>query len=405
MKHIYTLLLLIFSFSGFSQDIINDTFTMEPGYANMVFYNMSEGVVGTAPLADWHVAFDVSPMGSSIRINGGMGINLYEYGPAEEWDNVDVMSWMPGDALYNDQTSWSASAFNQNGDGGFDLGWGDYNVVTHVVTGDKVYLLQTLEGDLFKVQPQSLASGVYTFRSAPADGGDETVISVDKDDFEGNHFAYYALGESAAVDLEPNSAWDFLFTRYIEDLGDQYYYGVAGALMSRGTSVQQLDGLDDPYVDGEIDPDAAVTVTNEVGHDWKEYQFGVGYSIANDRCYIVNSVSGEQWRMVFTGFGGTTDGLVELGKVLEATPSDVGSIAPMAAQVYPNPARTGQAIQLDWTGDHPQTISIVDAMGRTIQAPHLANKGGVIAEGLPPGWYRVLVTSQHSTQSVSLIVQ
>ena len=94
MKHFWTLIALSLSLHSLSQDVINDTFSMEPGYANMVFYNRSEGVVGTAPLANWHIAFDVAPMGSSIRINGGMGVSLYEYGDADSWDNVDVSSFL-----------------------------------------------------------------------------------------------------------------------------------------------------------------------------------------------------------------------------------------------------------------------------------------------------------------------
>ena len=404
MKHFWTLLALFLSLHSFSQDVINDTFSMEPGYANMVFYNMSDGVVGTAPLANWHIAFDVAPMGSSIRINGGMGVNLYEYGDADTWDNVDVSSFS-GTALYNDQTSWAAGAFNQNGDGGFDLGWGDYNVVTHVVTGDKVYVLQNLDGDWFKVQPQSLASGVYTLRSAPVDGGNETVVTVNKDDYEGKNFAYYTLGAAAAEDLEPNEAWDFMFTRYMEDLGDNYYYGVAGALMSRATSVQQLDGLEDPFVDGEADADAFVTTTNEVGHDWKEYQFGAGYTLASDRCYIVNSVSGEQWRMVFTGFGGTTDGVVELGKVLEtSTPSSVFENTSETAKLYPNPAITGQPIQFEWAGVDQMYIQIVDAMGRTVHTLQSPSFRTTLSTGLPSGWYRVVASSDQDRQSHTLIV-
>ena len=62
MKHFWTLLALFLSLHSFSQDVINDTFSMEPGYANMVFYNMSEG-----PAIEIHV-FNYMIEGPAIEI-------------------------------------------------------------------------------------------------------------------------------------------------------------------------------------------------------------------------------------------------------------------------------------------------------------------------------------------------
>ena len=72
--------------------------------------------------------------------------------------------------------------------------------------------------------------------------------------------------------------------------------------------------------------------------------------------------------MVFTGFGGTTDGVVELGKVLQtSTPSSVSENTNEISNLYPNPAIAGQPIQFEWAGVDQMTIQIVDAMGRTAQ--------------------------------------
>ena len=48
--------------SSKAQEITEDSFTMEAGYSNMVYYSLESGVVAQSPLADWHVALDVRPM-------------------------------------------------------------------------------------------------------------------------------------------------------------------------------------------------------------------------------------------------------------------------------------------------------------------------------------------------------
>ena len=94
------------------------------GNANMSFYSLANGELTQVPLADWHIALDVRAIGSTARINGGLGLKLYPYGSLAEWDNVDLTTWLPGEPYRNNQTDWSNAAFSQGGDGMFDLGWG-----------------------------------------------------------------------------------------------------------------------------------------------------------------------------------------------------------------------------------------------------------------------------------------
>ena len=109
--------------------------------------------------------------------------------------------------------------------------------------------------------------------------------------------------------------------------------------------------------------------------------------------------------MVFTGFGGTTDGVVELGKVLEtSTPSSVFENTNETAKLYPNPAIAGQPIQVEWTGVDQMTIQVVDAMGRTVQTLQSPSFRTTLSTGLPSGWYRVVTSSDQNRQSHTLIV-
>ena len=54
-----------------AQEVIYDSVVLSEGNANMSFYSLANGELSQVPLADWHLAADVRPMGASARINGG----------------------------------------------------------------------------------------------------------------------------------------------------------------------------------------------------------------------------------------------------------------------------------------------------------------------------------------------
>ena len=51
-----------------AQTVIEDSFSLEAGYEDMAFYSLETGVVAQSPLADWHLALDIRPMGSTASI-------------------------------------------------------------------------------------------------------------------------------------------------------------------------------------------------------------------------------------------------------------------------------------------------------------------------------------------------
>ncbi|MBN30386.1 MAG: hypothetical protein CL845_00090, partial [Crocinitomicaceae bacterium] len=241
-----------------AQDITYDEFSMNAGYENMVFYSMDSGVVGEEIMASWDLAFDVRSMGSSVRINGGQGTVLYNAGDLDAWDTIDdSFIEMAADLpqLRNDNISWSSGAFSQGGDGMFDLGWGVYDIVTHIITSDKVFVIALPDGTWKKIAILSLQSGTYSFQYANLDGTDYVEDQLSKSDYPDKLLAFYSIGDQSELDLEPNDNWDFLFLRYVEQIQPEVYYGVTGALVNPNTGVQMLEGLADPFTDGDMDAD------------------------------------------------------------------------------------------------------------------------------------------------------
>ncbi len=349
-----------------AQTVIEDSFSLEAGYEDMAFYSLETGVVAQSPLADWHIALDIRPMGSTARINCGTGMKLYPYGNLEQWLNVDFENWVAPAPLRNDHSDWSNAAFAQGGDGMFDLGWGVYDVITHEVESDKMYLIELPDGTWKQFALLSLIDGVYEFQVADIDGANETLLAINKADYEGKLFAYCNLSTGQILDLEPDAPWDFQFLTYTEDIGEGTYYAVVGALAHPNVMVQQVDDLYDPYTDGDYNIDSFSLATNEVGYDWKSYVPGAGYALESSRCYFVSANDGTVWRMVMTGFDGASTGNISIGKVEATVSSVVDPKQSLAIQAFPNPIESGQNLTLQAPQQFEQaTFRICTSSGAT----------------------------------------
>ena len=172
MNKIFTALLLFISLNLFSQ---NQSISLLPSYTNQSFYSLENGEVANLNNTDWDLAFSTATMSSSIRINAGMGTELYSYplGDTTDWNTFNssnLSNWLP---IYNSDTNWFVGAFDKNSTSMFDMGWGMYSMITHHVTGDSLYAIKTVGGDWKKLWIQKLANDEYTFKYANLDGTNE----------------------------------------------------------------------------------------------------------------------------------------------------------------------------------------------------------------------------------------
>ena len=122
----------------------SETITLGPGTINQSFYSLENGEIHSVDNMNWDLAFTLSQFSATIRINDGMGVSLYKYdgGDIDSWDDVDTLGVSSQTSLRNSEESWSDGAFNVNS-ADMDMGWGNYDPVTHFVTGDSIYLIQT----------------------------------------------------------------------------------------------------------------------------------------------------------------------------------------------------------------------------------------------------------------------
>ncbi len=186
---------------------------------------------------------------------------------------------------------------------------------------------------------------------ANLDGSAETILNINKSDYPGKLFAYCNLETQTVTDLEPAEPWDFVFLKYLEDVGNGNYYAVAGVLNHPAVSAQEVNGLADPFQDGNYSFDSFSMETNAIGHDWKTYVPQQGYVLENERCYFVADQDSAFWRVVFTEFEGSATGNIGFGKVsLTGANAVIETTADDLFVLYPNPVALQGSVNLQWKG-------------------------------------------------------
>ena len=339
MNKIFTTLLLFISLNLFSQ---NQSISLLPSYTNQSFYSLENGEVTNLNNTDWDLAFSTATMSSSIRINAGMGTELYSYplGDTTNWNTFNssnLSNWLP---IYNSDTNWFVGAFDKNSTSMFDMGWGMYSMITHHVTGDSLYAIKTIGGDWKKLWIQKLANDEYSFKYANLDGTNEINTSVSKLNYSDKNFIYYSLDQNSALDREPNSIdWDITFTKYITPVQGMPY-GVTGVMSNDGVQVAQVDNLPDPNSYTDYSQHLMSTEINTIGYDWKSFDMSTfSYSVEPYRCYFVKDLQDKVWRIIFTSFEGSSTGNIEFNTQEMTSSTSISELQSDIStfEIYPNP--------------------------------------------------------------------
>lgn len=328
-----------------------DVIDMRAGYGDQVFYNLSTGGTQVVANESWDIAFTaIGPTDAGIWINeseGASGSTLELY-----W--VEGMTW--GDSiveedlgasnqLFNTQVDWAEGAFNSLRDTSdpFDYGWGRYDIRTHELEGDKVFVLRQRDSALLMVEIQGLVDGEYILRTRNMSTGLETPYRVSRSLAEASPVMFLSLRDSSVFSLKEEAhLW---FARYRTPLddgaGNILQYSVTGVLSMPGIGVIQVDGVDvDEVMYSDVVPDASSNIST-IGHDWKNFDLGTfAWSVLEDRAYFVQD--GESiFKLIFVDFEGAGTGItrVERSEVdLVASLSDPLLSAEQAGLAFfPNP--------------------------------------------------------------------
>ncbi|MDP1801460.1 MAG: T9SS type A sorting domain-containing protein [Bacteroidota bacterium] len=414
-KNLLILALALVTITTKSQVII-DTVAIGAGYANQVWYSLANDNQGTAPKNNWDLAFDASGQGSTILINSVTGTTLWQYPSADTtgWNTLDTTGINSWSKRWNSDTSWAmgamgryASISNSN-----DLDWGIYSSITHIVTGDSLYVIKLASGAYKKLHIRNLSSGAYNFRYADINGANLQNATLTKSNYTGQNFGYYSIQNNTALSREPLSAnWDLLFGQYTTYIPSPYT--VTGILHNKGVKVAEVKPIANAnsYVNWSVHP--FKNAINTIGYDWKV--FTTSFIIEDSLVYFVQSKPGAIWKVIPTGFGGSANGnnifskeMISAVGINEANGSNIATMA-----LYPNPSQGNDVTIILSTNELVQVpvLKVYDLNGKLIKEMQLNNAVNnqmnlfhINTEDFENGIYVVNLTIGNSSANQKLVI-
>ncbi|PKP52570.1 MAG: hypothetical protein CVT92_08425 [Bacteroidetes bacterium HGW-Bacteroidetes-1] len=367
-------LFILLSFQG-KTNPINDTVAMGPVYANDVFYSLANGVVKTEVRNNWDIAFYTNRWSAGIVTNYGTGVTLYTYpfGDTTAWNTMDTTGMAEWQQMYNSDTIWEEGAFNRNASEHPDYGWGVYNMISHDVVGDSLFILKLADGSLKKVwiQRKNSVNNTFTFKYANINGTDEVSEILDVTPYQNSRmFIYYSLTNQAVVDREPDiDTWDLMWSRYnaivYDNSGNPSYYVVVGVTNNLEVAASKHHPVSPDFENWYSSP--LEEYKTPIGHEWKSFNMAeFAWVIPDSLVYFVKSRQGDIYKLTFDYFSGSGAGktgivkkLISLVSVDETTGKDSDLL------IFPNPAVNEVFVALSQSNS-PIEIRIYDQSGRMV---------------------------------------
>lgn len=378
-------------------------------YADDVYYSLENGTVTTVQRDNWDIGFVAQVMSVSVLANNGSGVEIYAYpeGGIDDWANVDTtgMDWTP---LYNSIETWDMGALNANtipGDD-FDYGWGRYNMTSHTITGDSIFIIKTLADSIMKlaIMEKSATANTWEFKYAYLDGSNEQVVQLNAADYIDNYFIHYSLDSMKFIDREPAmDDWDMLFTKYYDY---NIPYIVTGVLFNDDHIVAQEvreSGMDQSTHNTFVDTAFSDTISI-IGSDWKYFDMdAMQYVLLDTVVYYLKKDGGDEidayYKIYFTGFSGGSFGgtgiynfMQERLTFVSAKDNEVMNLL----QVYPNPASERLHVVFDLQGR--SDIEIIDMTGRLVHSTRYDASGftnlSLDISSLKPGIFFIRVSAE-----------
>jgi hypothetical protein len=368
MKKIFTSIFILAALIVNAQSA--DSVTTSGG-ASDVYYDFESGTQVSLDRASWDIGFTSDLMNSSIIINENAGVELYLYSAdIADWSIVDT-SGLSFNNIYNSEESWAFGAFSNQGTNHPDYGWGIYNMNTHDIMGNRLFIVKTQTGDYLKVVIDKLDSdGVWFFRTAMLDGSNEKSYEYakSKEESAAKNFALLNLN-SGDFDYSnaDTKAWDILFTKYVTTVVQgpvSLDMAVSGVKINAGCEVAERTGKD--VTSNDTSSLSWGTSITEIGYDWKSFNRGTfQYDFTADLAYFVRTQNGAVWKIWFTGYeGGATGKYVFNTEEIKAGVNGVEKRANLNTNVYPNP--TNGVLNISNKENEGLNITLLNAQGAVI---------------------------------------
>lgn len=338
--------------SSFSQD---QTINLGVSLNKKVYVNLNNGSNTSYDNSAWELAFDNRAQNAAILVNDANQIEIHFLDNQTNFKSLDTTGFSNSNALQNAWDSWESGALNDvaNPQNPFDYGWGEYNMSTHTVQGERVFILKTSNGNVKKVLIEDLANNKYYVRYADINGSNEVNVEIDRSKFQNRRFTYFDFDNNELLNLEPDStAWDFVFTSYSQSAGILLNYQVAALTFEKGT---QSNWESQENLSSSI---------QTIGKTWLEEN---STSLAN-LAYQVNARSGVNYWLTITDAQLKSSGKITY-KVGDITSVSNLHLNNRELVIFPNPLLQGN--NLNVIAKSSSSYSFYNAAGALIQQGQL----------------------------------
>ena len=382
------------------------------GRVSEVYYNFETATQVSLDRTLWDIGLTSDLMNSSIIINENAGVELYLYSAeTADWSTVDT-SGFSFKNIYNSEETWSFGAFSNQGTNHPDYGWGIYNMNTHDILGNRLFIVKTQTGDYLKVVIDKLDSdGVWFFRTAMLDGSNEKSYEYakSKEESAAKNFALLNLS-SGDFDYSnaDTKAWDILFTKYVTTVAQgpvSLDMAVSGVKINAGCEVAERAGED--VTSNDTSSLSWGTSITEIGYDWKSFNRGTfQYEFTADLAYFVRTQSGAVWKIWFTGYeGGAVGKYVFNTEEIKAGVNSVEKHANLNTNVYPNP--TNGILNISNKENEGINIMLLNAQGAVIlqTTANAFDATRFDTKGLAKGVYFLQLSTSNATSTQRVIFE
>jgi hypothetical protein len=179
---------------------------------------------------------------------------------------------------------------------------------------------------------------------------------------------------------------------------------VTGVLHNVGVEVAEVHPVNDPVTDMSFGTATYSADINTIGYDWKTY--AGSYPIEDSLVYFVKDVDGDYWRLILTGFSGSSLGKTTFKKEKVAALS-VSENKELISGIFPNPAALNVTVMIDSKSD--ATVKVLNMAGQVVFEQSATSKAlesmNISTADFTNGMYLVQVSNGTSTTTQRLVVQ
>ncbi len=423
--------LLVFTvlFGFFTVNAEEVEINLTQGYALDIWWHPVNGVIKSEPRDNWDIAFQTGQKGA-IWINSQKGMKLWVV-PASDHETfltyIDTTGMSSSWETFNNSVeTWDIGAFNCDKDGfvtGGDFGWGAYNMATHNILGDKVFVIKLADNSYRQIFIESLASGTYTVKWADLKGDNETTLVVAKGDYATKNFVYATMADQKIIDREPaKDTWALLFGKYtgmvMTQAGTKAPYSVTGVRSNAGYYCAKLTDVDPIAVKApELTAENYSTSITTLGDDWKKLNADFTYSIPNRVAYFITNeaigtADAKVDKIVFKSFAGSATGKMTF--LLNPTAGNVDySFNNNDINVYPEVISKNSVLNFEYNFENIPNfvnVKIIDMSGREAISQKFENISakGNLSMNIPAianGVYFAIVETNNALYSYKIIVE